>query len=87
VALDFPSFLLFPVKREYQILVGGMVIIGLLRYDLPGLYIKRSLQNAIFTSKAEIRQHLDLGFARLRKRPDILMGLCHHAHLTLKQLW
>lgn len=49
--------------------------------------VKRSLQNAIFTSKSEIRQHLDRGFARLRKRPDILLGLFHHANLTLKLLW
>jgi transposase len=49
--------------------------------------VKRSLRNAIFTSKGEIRQHLDRGFARLRKRHDILLGLFHHAGLQLKQLW
>jgi transposase len=49
--------------------------------------VKRRLKNAIFRSKPEIRQSLDLGFARLRKRPDILLGCFQHAGLILKELW
>jgi hypothetical protein len=43
-------------------------------------------QHAIFTSKCDIRQHLDRGFARLRQHPDILLGLFHLAGLSLKHL-
>ena len=49
--------------------------------------IKRRLKNAVFLSTAEIRKSLDSGFARLRKRPDILLGCFHHAGLSLNQLW
>jgi transposase len=49
--------------------------------------VKRSLKNAIFSSKSAIRLDLDRGFARLRKRPDILLSLFHHAGLKLNRLW
>ena len=49
--------------------------------------IKRRIKNAVFFSTSEIRKALDLGFARLRKRPDILLRCFHHAGLALKQLW
>jgi len=49
--------------------------------------VKRRLNNAIFRSVSEIRHSLDLGFSRLRKRPDILLGCFQHAGLNLKQLW
>jgi transposase len=49
--------------------------------------VKRSLTNSIFQSKAEIRQSLNSGFARLRQRPDILLGCFQHAGLSLKELW
>jgi transposase len=49
--------------------------------------VKRRMKNAIFHSKTEIRNSLDKGFARLRKRSDILLGFFHHAGLELKQLW
>jgi transposase len=49
--------------------------------------VKRQLKNAIFHSKSEIRGGLNRGFARLRKRPDILLGCFQHAGLKLKQLW
>jgi transposase len=48
--------------------------------------VKRRMKNGIYHSKAEIRQNLDKGFARLRKRPDILLGCFHHAGLALNQL-
>lgn len=45
--------------------------------------VKRRLKNGVFHSKAEIRQQLDRGFARLRKRPDILLGCFRHAGLEV----
>jgi transposase len=49
--------------------------------------VKRRMKNAIFRSKTEIRQSMDQGFSRLRKRPDILLGCFQHAGLELDQLW
>ena len=49
--------------------------------------VKRRMKNASFHSKSEIRSSLDQGFARLRKRPDILLGFFRHAGLKLNQLW
>ena len=49
--------------------------------------VKRHMKNAIFRSKTEIRNSLDQGFSRLRKRPDILLGCFQHAGLKLNQLW
>jgi len=49
--------------------------------------VKHHIKNAIFHSKTEIRNRLNKGFARLRKRPDILLGFFHHAGLELNQLW
>ena len=48
--------------------------------------VKRRIQNAIFHSKTDIRNCLNKGFARLRKRPDLLLGFFHHAGLDLNQL-
>lgn len=48
--------------------------------------VKRRMRNGVYHSKAEIRKHLDAGFARLRKRPDILLGCFQHAGLELNQL-
>jgi transposase len=49
--------------------------------------VKRRMKNAVLHSKAEIRGSLDQGFARLRKRPDILLSCFQHAGLQLNQLW
>jgi transposase len=49
--------------------------------------VKRRMKNAIFHSKTEIRNSLNKGFSRLRKRPDILLGFFQHAGLKLNQLW
>jgi transposase len=49
--------------------------------------VKRRMKNAILHSKNEIRNPLDQGFSRLRKRPDILFGCFQHAGLTLNRLW
>jgi transposase len=48
--------------------------------------VKQRMRNGVYHSKAEIRKHLDAGFARLRKRPDILLGCFQHAGLELNQL-
>ena len=45
--------------------------------------VKRRLKNGLFQSKAEIREQLDRGFARLRKRSDILLGCFRHAGLEV----
>jgi transposase len=49
--------------------------------------VKRRIRNAVFHSKTEIRDRLNQGFSRLRKRPTILLGFFHHAGLDLNQLW
>jgi len=49
--------------------------------------VKCRLTNAVFLSTPEIRQTLDRGFARLRRRPDLLLAFFHHAGLSLNQLW
>ena len=49
--------------------------------------VKRRVKNAIFRSKTEVRDSLDKGFSRLRKRPDILLGCFQHAGLELNRLW
>lgn len=49
--------------------------------------VKDRMRNGVYQSKAEIRKNLDAGFARLRKRPDILLGCFMHAGLQLNQLW
>jgi transposase len=49
--------------------------------------VKRSIKNAVFTSRQDIRTKLDKHFALLRKRPKILLGCFQHAGLALNQLW
>ena len=49
--------------------------------------VKRHMKNAVLHSKNEIRNALDRGFARLRKRPDTLLGCFQHAGLKVNQLW
>jgi transposase len=49
--------------------------------------VKRRMKNILLHSKVEIRNALDHGFSRLRKRPDILLGYFQHAGLKLNQLW
>jgi hypothetical protein len=45
--------------------------------------VNYGMKNGVFISKAEIRKTLDAGFARLRKRQDILHGFFQHAGLDL----
>jgi transposase len=49
--------------------------------------VKRRMKNAVLHSKDEIRMALDQGFARLRKRPDILLSFFQYAGLKVNQLW
>ena len=49
--------------------------------------VKRRMKNALFHSKTEIRNSLNKGFYRLRKRSDILLGFFQHAGVELNQLW
>jgi transposase len=48
--------------------------------------VKQHLKNARPTSKEEIRSMLDRGFARLRRRPDLLLAFFHAAGLSVRQL-
>jgi transposase len=48
--------------------------------------VKNHLKNARPTNKAEIRQMLNRGFARLRRRPDLLLSFFHAAGLSVRQL-
>ncbi len=48
--------------------------------------VKQRLENARPASKEEIRTMLDRGFARLRRRPDLLLGFFHTAGLSVRQL-
>lgn len=48
--------------------------------------VKQRLKNARPPDKTAIRSMLDRGFARLRQRPDLLLGFFHAAGLPVKQL-
>jgi transposase len=50
-------------------------------------HVKRQLGNMTPSDTAALRRLLNGGFARLRRRPAILLGCIHHAGLPLKQLW
>ncbi len=49
--------------------------------------VKKRLKNATPANAREICQLLDRGFARLRRRPDLLLSFFHEAGLAVKQLW
>lgn len=48
--------------------------------------VKQRLKNARPERQEEIRSMLDRGFARLRRRPDLLLGFFHNAGLSVRQL-
>lgn len=48
--------------------------------------VKQHMRNATPETEAEIRKQADRGFARLRRRPDLLLGFFHHAGLRVKRL-
>lgn len=49
--------------------------------------VKQRLKSATPVNKPEMRQLLNRGFARLRRRPDMLLGFVHLAGLSVRQLW
>lgn len=49
--------------------------------------VKEQAKNALPANKEELRRVVDRGFARLRRRPDLLLSFFHLAGLTLNQLW
>ena len=49
--------------------------------------VKQNLKNATPAIVVEVRTFLDRGFARLRRRPDMLLNFIHHAGLPVRQLW
>jgi transposase len=49
--------------------------------------IKQHLRHATPASIHELRAQVDRGFARLRQRPDLILGFFRHAGLSVTQLW
>jgi transposase len=49
--------------------------------------VKQHLRNALSESVSAIRAQVNRGFARLRRRPDLLYGFFRHAGLAVNQLW
>jgi transposase len=49
--------------------------------------VKQRLRNLAPSDEAEYRYHVDREFARLRRRPDLVIGFFHHAGLSVKRLW
>lgn len=48
--------------------------------------VKAHLQNVLLVDQHHIRRLLDAGFARVRRRPDLILGFFHHAGLRVRQL-
>lgn len=48
--------------------------------------VKQGMKNAVPESVEEIRRHADRGFARLRHRPDLILGFFHHAGYRVRRL-
>lgn len=49
--------------------------------------VKEHLANATPADATEMRRRLEAGFARLRRRPDLLLSFIHAAGLGVNQLW
>jgi transposase len=49
--------------------------------------VKAQASNATPPDRAAMQTFLDRGFARLRKRPDLLLSFVHAAGLPVRQLW
>ncbi len=48
--------------------------------------VKERMRKATPETESEIRAHGDRGFARLRRRPDLLLSFLRHAGLRVKRL-
>jgi hypothetical protein len=49
--------------------------------------IKQHLRNAVPTGVGDLRAQIERGFARLRRRPDLILGFFQHAGLKVNRLW
>lgn len=49
-------------------------------------HVKQALRNAAPETAGELRKQVDRGFARVRRRPDVLLGCFHHAGYRVKRL-
>jgi transposase len=50
-------------------------------------HVKQHLRNAQPSGVGELRAGVDRGVARLRRRPDLIIGFFRHAGLNITQLW
>ena len=50
-------------------------------------HVKQHLRNAVLTSVNDLREDVNRGVARLRRRPDLILGFFRHAQLNVNQLW
>lgn len=48
--------------------------------------VKQGMRNSAPETEAEIREQANRGFARLRRRPDLLLSFFRHAGLRVKRL-
>ncbi len=49
--------------------------------------VKARLANATPADRPALRKQLNRGFARLRRRPDLLLSFVHAAGLSVRRLW
>ena len=49
--------------------------------------VKSRLANALPPDKFQMRQNINRGLARLRRRPDLLLSFVHAAGLPVRRLW
>jgi hypothetical protein len=49
--------------------------------------VKQRLRKAAPSNTRAMRAQVDRGFARLRQRPDLILGFFRHAGLSVNQLW
>jgi hypothetical protein len=50
-------------------------------------HVTQYLRNAAPANARAVRAQVDRGFARIRRRPDLILGLFRHAGLHVNQLW
>ena len=50
-------------------------------------HIKQHLRHALPVGISDLRAGVDRGLARLRRRPDLILGCFRHAGLDVNQLW
>ena len=50
-------------------------------------HVKQHLRHAVPTGVGDLRAQIDRGLARLRRRPDLILGCFQHAGLKVNQLW